>query len=253
MVFQFISYYLQHRFTAKTRHGTHSPFVYKLIDEVIYDFSAKKVYEPIELQRKKLLNDHSVIIVNDFTTSTPLKKKVSRLAKITLISPRLAQLIYRLAKNSDAKTIVEIGNNLGISTAYLAAAKPLANVISLQNCPQTANLAHQNFKTLNLQNVTLKVGSYANLVLAITTQQQTLDFVFINTKNAILNYFNYCLPKVDPNTLLIFNNIYGNKETKTAWQEIKAHPKVTLTIDLFWIGLVYFKTGQAKQHFKIRF
>jgi len=53
MLFQFITDYLKHRLTAKTRHGTHSPFVYKLADEVIYDFTDKSPYQNIEQQRKK--------------------------------------------------------------------------------------------------------------------------------------------------------------------------------------------------------
>jgi len=40
---------------------------------------------------------------------------------------------------------------------------------------------------------------------------------------------------------------------KTAWKEIKAHPKVTITIDLFWIGLVFFKSGRVKEDFLVKF
>jgi len=53
MIIQFITDFLKHRFTAKSRHGTHSPFVYQLADEVIYDFADKSEYKNIELQRKK--------------------------------------------------------------------------------------------------------------------------------------------------------------------------------------------------------
>ena len=34
-----------------------------------------------------------------------------------------------------------------------------------------------------------------------------------------------------------------------AWEAIKAHPDVTLTVDLFYIGLVFFRKKQPKQHF----
>jgi hypothetical protein len=39
---------------------------------------------------------------------------------------------------------------------------------------------------------------------------------------------------------------------KEAWEIIKVHPQVTVTVDLFWIGLVYFKKGQVKEDFLIR-
>jgi len=178
MLVQFFADYIKHRLTAKSRHGTHSPFVYKLVDEVIYDFSAKKVYEDLEKQRKKLLNDDKVGL-----------------------NPRLAQLIYRLAHNHP---------------------------------PQPADI----------------------IVAQEIESNHRLDFVFIEserTKEATLNYFHTCLPKVHEGTLLIFNDIYRNKGMKEAWEEIKAHSQVTVTIDLFWIGLVYFKKGQVKEHFKIKF
>ena len=39
---------------------------------------------------------------------------------------------------------------------------------------------------------------------------------------------------------------------KQAWSEIKKHPKVRVTVDIFHCGIVFFKKGQAKEHFKIR-
>ena len=126
MFIQFVVDYFKHRLTSKSRHGTHSPFVYKLVDEVIYDFSAKKVYEDIELQRKKLLNDDTLLTITDMGAGSQLnknrQKKVSELAKNALKSPRLAQLIYRLAKQHPAQKIIELGTCLGITTAYLAKA-----------------------------------------------------------------------------------------------------------------------------------
>jgi hypothetical protein len=39
-----------------------------------------------------------------------------------------------------------------------------------------------------------------------------------------------------------------------AWEEIKQHPHVTLTIDLFFIGLVFVRQAQKeKEHFVIRY
>ena len=110
MVLQFFADYLKHQFTAKTRHGTHSPFVYKLADEVIYNFSAKNDYKAIEAQRKQLLNDQRLVTVIDLGAGSQLNKnrtkKVAQIAKNALKSPRLAQLIYRLAANHQPSNII---------------------------------------------------------------------------------------------------------------------------------------------------
>ena len=260
MVFNFISDYLKHRFTSKSRHGTHSPFVYKLTDEVIYDFNAKSDYKSIEAQRKKLFNDDSLIQVTDLGAGSHLNKnrtkKVKQIAKNALKNPRLAQLIYRLAKDNRPKSIIELGTCLGITSAYLSKACPEADVITIEGCPETAKVAYRNFQELELDNVELRVGNFDTLLPGLIEQEPRLDFVYIDgnhRKEATINYFNWCLPKVHEGSLLIFDDIYWSEGMKEAWEEIKRHPEVTVTVDLFWIGLVYFKKGQAKEHFKIKF
>lgn len=260
MLFQFITDYLKHQLTAKTRHGTHSPFVYKLADEVIYDFTGKSEYKTIEAQRKKLFSDESTITVTDLGAGSHLNKnrtkKVNQIAQNALKSPRLAKLIYRLAKDTGPKTTIELGTCLGITTSYLSKACPEAEIITIEGCPQTAEVAHQNFKDLDLQNVELHVGNFDLILPDIIAKQPSLDFVYIDgnhRKDATLNYFKWCLPKVTEHSLLIFDDIYWSQGMKEAWEEIKSHPDVTVTIDLFWIGLVYFKKGQAKEHFKLKF
>ncbi|SDC50812.1 O-methyltransferase [Pedobacter soli] len=260
MLFQFITDYLKHRFTAKSRHGTHSPFVYKLADEVIYDFKDKSEYKNIEEQRKKLFNDDSIITVTDLGAGSHLNKnrtkKVSQIAKNALKSPRLAKLIYRLAKNTAPKSAIELGTCLGITTAYLAKTDANAEIITIEGCPQTAAVAKKNFETLGLNNIELHVGNFDLILPDIIAHQPSLDFVYIDgnhRKDATLNYFKWCLPKINENSLLIFDDIYWSQGMKEAWTEIKNHPDVSITIDLFWIGLVYFKKGQAKEHFKLKF
>jgi len=260
MVLQFFGDYIKHRLTAKSRHGTHSPFVYQLVDEVIYDFNSKNEYIDIEEQRKKLLNDDTTITVTDLGAGSHLNKnrtkKVSAIAKNALKSPRLAQLIYRLAKFNQPANLLELGTCLGITTAYLSKACAQADIITIEGCPETAKRAYQNFQELELENIELQVGNFDELLPRVIEELPQLDFVYIDgnhRKDATLNYFKWCLPKVHENSLLIFDDIYWSKGMKEAWEEIKNHPDVAVTVDLFWIGLVYFKKGQAREHFKIKF
>jgi len=261
MAFAFFLDYLRHRLTANTRHGTHSPFIYKLADEVIYDFMPKIEYTEIEQQRKKLFNDASEITVTDLGAGSHLNtnrtKTVSQIAKNALKKPSLAQLIFRLARYHQPHRIIELGTCLGITTAYLSRACPQATVLTIEGCPQTAAVAGRNFRELGLQNITLKVGNFDQVFPEVLSSLSgKLDFVYIDgnhRKEATLSYFQWCLPKAHEDTLLIFDDIYWSQGMKEAWAEIKAHPEVTVTVDLFWIGLVYFRKGQAKEHFKLKF
>ena len=259
MILQFAADYIIHRLTAKTRHGIHSPFVYKLADNVIYNFSKKIDYKSIERQRAKLLSDNRIIALAGFGAGSHLNKnlvkQVKQIAGNALKSPKLAQLIYRLAKNAQPQNIIELGTCLGITTAYLSKACPQSHVLTVEGCPQTADIALQNFKALLLNNVELQVGNFNDLFPKIIKEAKQLDLVYIDgnhTKEATLNYFNLCLSKITENSLLIFDDIYWSKEMKEAWAEIKENPQVSLTVDLFWLGLVYFRKGQAKEHFKLK-
>ena len=257
---QLVLNYVQHRLTAKTRHGVHSPFVYHMVDKIIYDFHAKPEYQEIEALRSHLLEDQRVITVTDLGAGSHVnnnkKKLVKTIAKNALKPARLAQLIFRLAKYFSPKQIIELGTCLGITTAYLAKAVPQARVTSIEGCPETASVAAINLSHLNIQNVKLEVGNFDDILPGVLDGEDTLDFIFIDgnhRKDATLNYFNWFLPKLSENGVIIFDDIYWSKGMKEAWQEIKAHPKVTVTVDLFWIGLVFNRPGQVKEDFKIKF
>ncbi|MEH6304942.1 class I SAM-dependent methyltransferase [Olivibacter sp. CPCC 100613] len=258
--YRFFLDYLVHKFSAKTRHGVHSPFVYKLIDEVIYDFSAQPYEDEIERKRLALKKDTRIITVTDYGAGSMLnngkQKAVGTIARNALKPKRIAQLIARLAHHFAPSTIIELGTCLGITTAYLAKANPDASLITVEGCPQTAAIAQQTLDALGASHVQLKIGNFDTLLPQLIQEQEKIDFLFLDgnhRKDATLNYFYHCLPKTHPQSVLIFDDIYWSKGMKEAWQEIKNHPQVSLTIDLFFIGLVFFRTGQEKEHFKVKY
>ncbi|RYY34647.1 MAG: class I SAM-dependent methyltransferase [Sphingobacteriaceae bacterium] len=256
---RFAADFLKHRFKAKTRHGVHSPFVYRLVDKVLYDFTPKKVYQELENTRNLLLADDGQITVTDLGAGSHLnnnkQKKISEIAKNALKPPHLAQLLYRLVADQQPANIIELGTCLGVTSLYLQKAAPNARVYTFEGCPQTAAVAQKQFDTNDASDINLSVGNFDNTLLPVINSLPQLDFVFVDgnhQKEATLRYFEWCLPKVHEDTLLIFDDIYWSDGMKEAWAQIKAHPQVTVTVDLFWIGLVYFKAGQAKEDFLVK-
>lgn len=256
---RFAKDYLMHRLRAKNRHGVHSPFVYRLVDSVIYDFTSKKVYPEAEALREQLIIDTRMITVTDLGAGSHVnnnrQKKIGDIARNALKPPKLAQLLYRLAAEMKPGNIIELGTCLGITTIYLQKAAPNAKVYTLEGCPETAAIAAETFKKANVNDATLLTGNFDDTLPGVINDLPQLDFVFVDgnhQKDATLKYFEWCLPKVHENTLLIFDDIYWSEGMKEAWAQIKAHPQVTATVDLFWIGLVFFKPGQAKEDFLIK-
>lgn len=233
--------FLKHRFKAKTRHGVHSPFVYRLVDEIIYDFQAKKVYEDIEPLRAELIN---------YELQNRLVKESS------IMSPRLVQLVHRLVSDLKPRNIIELGACLGFITAYLAKAAPEARVISIEKYSETLTITKEILQKLNINNVELLSGNVNELLPELISGIHELDFILIDGNQpvaAILNYFKCCLPKMSKHSMMIFEDIYRSSEMMSAWKEIKSNPEVSVTIDLFWIGLVFARRAQRKEDFKIRF
>lgn len=88
-------------------------------------------------------------------------------------------------------------------------------------------------------------------------KQQTFfyDLIYFDgnhTKEATLNYFERLLPTAHNNSVFVFDDIHWSAGMEAAWEEIKAHPQVTVSIDTYYLGLIFFRKEQAKQHFKIR-
>jgi hypothetical protein len=118
--------YLKHRFYANTRHGTHSPFVYKLLDEVIYDNRHFYSFDAIEAIRNSLLSRTDKIKILDLGAGSTINKNpersISDLAKNSAKSADLGRLMFRLVNHFQPKTMVELGTSLGVSTLYQALA-----------------------------------------------------------------------------------------------------------------------------------
>ena len=255
--------YLNYYFTASNGkgHGIHSPFVFDLVVKVLNDETKYAVYKEIELQRSMLLGNETILAVEDFGAGSAkgLKKNrvVQQIAAGSLKKPKYAQLLYRLVHYFQPKQIVELGTSLGITTAYLAKAKQDAQVLTMEGSTAISRIAEDVFKKLQLQNIHLVTGNFDETLKSNISQLPTVNFAFIDgnhRKKPTLNYFHQLLEHADDTTVMVFDDIHWSKEMEEAWETIKLHSAVTLTIDLFFIGLVFFRKEQKeKEHFVIRF
>ena len=261
--FQLAKKYLHYYLTASNGkgHGIHSPFVFDFIKNVLNDKTSYPAYQSIEKIRKQLLADSTVIEVKDFGAGSTViktnKRVVSAIAASSLKPKKYAQLLYRIVQYYKPETIVELGTSFGITTAYLASANETSKVFTCEGSAAIASIAKQNFEALQLNNVQLTQGDFATTFFPLLSDLNTIDFAFIDgnhRKEPTLEYFNQLLNHKTPATILIFDDIHWSSEMEDAWNTIKQHPAVTLTIDLFFIGIVFFNADiNHKQHFTIRF
>ena len=150
------------------------------------------------------------------------------------INLKYLTLIYRLITHYKLENILEIG---GFETL---------NGIFLSNNQLKTNLFFYSLKT--------------NEISEFKTQKkihmESFDFAFYNIKNnesLTLSEFMNHLKYFHNNSIVAINNIHQTREIEEVWRKIITQKEVTISIDLFFIGLVFFRKEQVKENFIIRF
>lgn len=253
--------YLKHLSGSSGAHKLHSPFAYEFYTNVLQDERRYYSFNAIEKRRNQLLRNHAHIKVTELGAGSRIQgvadRRVSDIAKYAAKRAKYGRLLFRIVNYFNPKNILELGTSLGISTSYLASARSRSHVTTLEGWPEVLDIAKETFKALQLDNITTVSGNFDDTLEVVLEGMPSLDLAFIDgnhRKEPTLRYFECCLSKINNNSVLIFDDIYWTPEMEAAWNEIKAHPSVRLTIDTFYFGLVFFrKEIKEKQHFKFRY
>jgi predicted O-methyltransferase YrrM len=255
--------YLQYFLTASNGkgHGVHSPFVFEFITKVLNDKTQYPCYKTIEQLRTQLKRDDTLLTLEDFGAGsrvhTSYSRKVSEIATSSLKPKKFSQLLYRIVKFYNSTNILELGTSLGITTAYLASTNANNKVITMEGAKEVAAVARKNFRQLQLKNIDIIEGNFDSNLSTALNDLSSVDFAFIDgnhRKEPTIKYFEQLLSKTNNNSILVFDDVHWSKEMEDAWEYIKQHSETTLSIDLFFIGIVFFRQEQLeKQHFTIRF
>lgn len=253
-----IKSYLFFLLKSTNQHGVHSPFVYQLVTECFYKKTNPLKKEAYYKIKRNLYTNSNSIVVTDFGKGSLVFKsnirKVSKIAKIAGISTKKANLLINICEFFNFESILEIGTSVGLGTSTMRIANPEAKITTLEGCSNTAEIAKKLFSEFNLTNIDLITGDF-NKTLPNTIINNQFDFIYFDgnhQKEATIKYFNLCLQSVQNNSVFIFDDINWSSEMQTAWEEIKKHPAVSVSIDLFYWGIVLFRKEQKKEHFTIR-
>lgn len=242
-------------------HGMHSPFVFDFIRNVLHNGQGYALLPQIEARRRELMRDGRMLDIEDLGAGSRKKnasqKRVGAIARTALKPPKLARVLYRLACHYQPETMVELGTSLGITTAYLAAAAPKAKIITIEGSPAVAAVAREGFASLNLHQIELREGNFDQVLPAVLATLPKIDLAYIDGNHRYaptMSYFHQLLAVAHPQTILVFDDIHWSEEMERAWAEICAHESVAYTIDIFFLGFVFFrKDFRVKQNFTIRF
>lgn len=255
---QSILSYITFLLKSTNQHGVHSPFVYNLVTKCFYKKKNDSSWIFFKKVKQQLLDNKNKIKVTDFGSGSKIFKtpyrSISKIAKVAGMSNTKAKLLIKIINYFKPQNVLEIGTSVGLGTTAIKTGNKEANIITLEGCKTTSNVAKELFLNNNFKNIEI-VNGHFNTTLENIIKNKKFDFIYFDgnhTKADTLNYFNLCLPTITNDSLWIFDDIYWTKEMTEAWVEIKNHPKVKVTVDVFHFGLVFFRNEQEKEHFKIR-
>jgi len=239
-------------------HGLHSPFLYHLAVEVLNKKEGPKDLDQLRKLRKEWIESPKQFTYNDPGEGEGIERnrKLSYLVKIASTPEKFGKLLYRLVKRFKPDVVLEVGTCVGHGTLYLSADNLAGKVITLEGVSGLVEVAKEGFQKMGRTNINVLEGRFEDTLPAVLEKEKKLDLVFFDgnhTQEATLTYFDLCRAKAHSDTLFIFDDIHLTDGMENAWNNIKKSSDVSLTVDLFRMGLVFFNEGLSKQDVVIRF
>lgn len=257
--------YVRHVLSAwnTTGEGIHSPYLFYLVRFVLRDRNAFYCFADIERRRSLLTACQDRLDVVDFGSrgskeGTHVPRRVCDIASGQLESPRIGQVLFRLVhfmgqQEKRPLEILELGTSLGITTAYLASADSRNKVVTLEGSEAVLAVAQSVWKALGLENIEWKQGNIDDTLFNCARAKLDIAYVDANhTYEATMRYVHYLLPRLTDRGVVVIDDIHYSEEMERAWQELKQDKRVTTSMDLYHIGLLFVNPCYLKRHYRIR-
>jgi predicted O-methyltransferase YrrM len=253
--------YISYKLFAPHRRGfgVNSPFVFHIASRVLNrkdDENLKQIKE----WRNGLIHNNSILETTDAGAGSKIHKSKGRsirqIACKSSIRHKYGRVLYKLGKEFKPATIIELGTGIGISTAYLAKGYSECRVFSIEADKEKMKFAAKSLNQLELKNVRLLNGIFKDLLPGLLTDAVHPVLIFIDGDHSYkgtMAYFSEILKSKNPEILVVFDDIRWSEDMEKAWNDIKLNPAVTVSIDLFFMGIVFFRGGITKQDFVINF
>lgn len=254
--------YLVYRIRRKGAkgHGIHSPFVYTLNRDVLNSRKKYPEYLNIKKFRYLLTKNSQKIEVNDrgagSVVFTSNNRKIKDIVNAAGSSYRMGKLLFRLARHIRPGTIIELGTSVGFGTFCLSEGVHGSRIYSIDACASQLGIASDGLNKAGIGNVELIEGSFDIELPLLLKRLDKLDLVYFDgdhRKDALLWQFMQCKQKAHPGSVFIVADINWSAGMNAAWLDICRDPDVSLSIDMFFCGLIFFRSEMAKQHFILSF
>ncbi len=247
-----------YRKAVTLRHVRH-PFVLSLGKALFDDTRWFYAFSDAVGLRDYIYQNHQLIPQSEFGAGSQVLSNhqipVSALGRSAAVDEGNGQLLFRLVNFLKPSTLLEMGTCLGVSAVYQAAAAQDARFLTIEGSPAIAELAKRHLQGMKYKNIESYQGSFANVLPKLLPTLPQLDYVYLDgdhRQEPTLRYFEACLPYLHDKSAFVLADIYWSPEMMTAWEALQNHPNVSLTVDLYDFGILFFrKSSEPKQHFSL--
>lgn len=251
--------YLSYWLNEESEHSLHAPFVYDLYQKVLKkDYPKVKSASKIESIRKQFIKSEKSISIEDFGSgkeTRPKERKISQIASDGISRKKYSQFFDVLIEYLEADEIIELGTSLGINSLYLANDKN-RSLTTFEGASALCAIAEAVFTGNDKSNIKLIEGDIDVTLPNHLKKIDHFDLVFVDANHQYqptINYFEWLMEKKHDKSCFIFDDIHRSKEMEMAWSKINESYEVTLSIDLFQVGLVFVNPELRKQSYILSF
>jgi predicted O-methyltransferase YrrM len=246
--------------SAKSIRRIHSPFVFDFLENIVFNTSPYYIFKPLSSYRDFLSLNKTFVNIEDFGAGSTYTKnngrKVSSILRQSVKSKKYAELIFRVIQNSKPQTMLELGTSLGLTSMYIAKAHKKGKLISIEGSKEIAEVARKGFNKFKCNNIIQIIGKFDDELPKLLGRYNQIDFAFIDGNHqevATIKYFELLVKHINEDSIIIFDDIHWSVGMEKAWNHIINHSSVTLSLDLFEMGIVFFFNRNQKEHHLIRF
>ncbi|MDR0795506.1 MAG: hypothetical protein LBE79_05540 [Tannerella sp.] len=226
-------------------YGVHSPFVFDFITFVIEEKYAYYAYRDISRVKLQMIQNNRFVSYRGKKVST--ENSLRRFG----ISTQEGEFLFRLTNYLQPRKILSTGSSMGLTSLYLTRYSSNVQCITLENEPGFAQVASQVLNREANQALHILTGNYPETIRDAIVQLQQIDCLYIGKDVSIQDWaiiFEQCLPFIHDTFFCVMAGIRSSHEKLYYWKQFLQHPRITVVIDMFDLGLLFF---QPKLHKRV--